>query len=39
MARKENRELFLSALAETGKATITKQELTELCDQMGILVP
>jgi MoxR-like ATPase len=39
MARKENRELFLSALAETGKATITKQELAELCDRIGILVP
>jgi MoxR-like ATPase len=39
MARNENRELFLNALSETGKATITKQELTELCNRIGILVP
>ena len=39
MARKENRELFLNALRETGKTSITKQELTELCDKIGIVVP
>jgi MoxR-like ATPase len=39
MARKENRELFLAALRETGKSTITKQELTEVCNQIGIVVP
>ena len=39
MARKENRELFLAALRETGKSTITKQELTEVCNRIGIVVP
>jgi len=35
----EKREKFLKLIAATGKPTITKQELKELCNQNGLLIP
>jgi len=39
MARKENRNLFLNALVNTGKINVTKQEIIDLCEQIGVNIP